>query len=238
MKVIIENKLFPLHAGVRLLKTIHSECTFPELAEIWDRIEPLSFAEIHHHFKDIDQKRIAFRCLGLERFISDVKPQLVSKETVEKTTIWVEPDGSLKTYSYSDTYELHVVRWINLYGYKDPTEVPLEFKVNNYFVKCRDTSTGEENVLWVDIADVYRTNLADYTGKIAGSGTKKSLEEIVNPIEAIAWTIMTDIPKGNIKRIIRQGDCILIQPIYKRYYVTEPRHLTGQEYRTLMYGEA
>ncbi len=55
---------------------------------------------------------------------------------------------------------------------------------------------------------------------------------------AIAWTITTNIPKGNIKEIYRQGDCILFRPKGKYEPLNTPRHLTEKEYSKLMVSES
>jgi hypothetical protein len=66
-----------------------------------------------------------------------------------------------------------------------------------------------------------------------------SLPNRVNSIQAIAWTITTDIPKGYIEKIIRQGDCVLIKPtndyfLDKNIDKDKTRHLTEEEYKTLL----
>jgi hypothetical protein len=59
----------------------------------------------------------------------------------------------------------------------------------------------------------------------------------INAIEAIAWTIQTDLKKGDIDKIVRQGDCIMIK---KKEGVSGggTRHLTEEEYRTLITAES
>jgi hypothetical protein len=55
---------------------------------------------------------------------------------------------------------------------------------------------------------------------------------------AIAWTITTNVPQGNIEDIIRQGDCILIKPQGKYEPLNRARHLTEVEYKTLISAES
>jgi hypothetical protein len=57
-------------------------------------------------------------------------------------------------------------------------------------------------------------------------------------IQAIAWTITTNVPKGHIEDIIRQGDCILIKPKGKYEPLVTARHLTEEEYKTLISAES
>ena len=238
MNVIIDDTWFPFDTGIRLLKTKYAECIFPEIADIWDRIEPLRLVEINDSFVLFEHKRIAFRCLGIERLITEVKPVLICSETVSKTTTWLESDGTFTRHDYSDTYELFRVRWSDLFGNTDPADIPHTSKVSHHFVKCRDTSTGREHVIWVDILDIHRTNHDETTGPFPSGISRRRTEQHVNPVQAIAWTITTNIPFGNIDRIMRQGDCILIRPIRPEERLKEPRHLTELEYRKHLYGEA
>ena len=66
-----------------------------------------------------------------------------------------------------------------------------------------------------------------------GLGTDKPL----NAIQAIAWTIQTNIPEGGIEKIVRQGDCILIKPNTTERFRGE-RHLTEKEYKELLVAES
>jgi hypothetical protein len=55
----------------------------------------------------------------------------------------------------------------------------------------------------------------------------------VTAIDAIAWTIQTNLKEGGIEKIIRQGDCILLKK-NKSSQICDIRHLTGNEYRSLL----
>jgi hypothetical protein len=86
-------------------------------------------------------------------------------------------------------------------------------------------------MLWVDLRSVYRTNNDerwDFTDII----------EKVNAIDCIAWSIQTDIALGNIEKIVRQGDCIMIKPLDASKERTRVRHLTTMEYKTLLVAES
>jgi hypothetical protein len=52
------------------------------------------------------------------------------------------------------------------------------------------------------------------------------------------WTITTNIPKGHIAEIHRQGDCIMILPMGDYTPINGARHLTEQEYRELIVNES
>jgi hypothetical protein len=99
-------------------------------------------------------------------------------------------------------------------------------------VQFKDTSTDREYMLWVDVKSVYRTNNKDGSHDFIFSVDK------VNAIDCIAWSIQTDISKGNIEKIVRQGDCIMIKPInFKKGRVIK-RHLTSKEYIKLLVAES
>jgi hypothetical protein len=55
----------------------------------------------------------------------------------------------------------------------------------------------------------------------------------VDAIDAIAWTIQTNLKEGDIEKIIRQGDCILLKK-KKGTETNVVRHLTSDEYRSLL----
>jgi hypothetical protein len=240
MKVIIENIEFPYELGIRMLKAKYRTCEFPELTDIWDSIAPLRFGEIHEYFTNIPLMQIAFRCIGLEAMMREINPKLISTETLSKTTSWVQADGSILHHQFEDIYELYRVGWQSLYAHRDAMSIPVDLRVSLHVVKCRDTSTGKEYVIWVDIRDVYRVNNSDPVGPVGQSTavTKRLMEKKINPIQAIAWTIRTDIPLGGIASIIRQGDCIMIRPKDDCTARVEPRHLTEAEYRTLLISES
>jgi hypothetical protein len=167
--------------------------------------------------------------LGLENIYKEVNPKLVSSKTISKKTFWVGENGELIKNNFEDTYELYEVKgdvWGEGldFGWKKPENV--------YFLKCKDTSTNREYFIWVDAQSVYRTNNPN---KWLSNSSNFSKE--INPIQAIAWTIQTDIKKGDIEKIIRQGDCIMIKkkPNAKKENV---RHLTEKEYLTLLKEES
>jgi|GEM_PF-1238381 len=242
MKAIIDKTEFPAEIGKRILKAKHGRCIVPALEKEWDAIPDLTFASIVKELSDTDHRRIAFKYLGLQRMLAELKPKLVSTETLRKTALWVGPDGSLVRKDYDDTYELHRVDWCDLYiGVStDNMTRPMlrELQQDRHFVKFRDTSTGREYVIWVDIRSV----LANNPDAIGEGGVipliKRKMEPLVNPIMAIAWTIRTDVETGGIQRIVRQGDCVLVRKRPGAAKLSQPRHLTEQEYRTLLSDES
>lgn len=221
-KIVINNVPFDYDYGCAVLKLKHTDCPFPELADIWEDIIPMSFKDIAKKLTNLEQRRVAILYLGLERLKAEVEPQLVSKETIRKTTTWVTADGNIETRTYDDTYELFKVA-----GDKLGENLEQTWRTVNdvYYVRCKDTSTDREYFIWVDKDAVVMTN-NDWE------------ETKFNPIAAIAWTFTTLVPEGKIEKIIRQGDCILIKHKKGTKMLRDARHLTEQEYRMLLEEES
>lgn len=226
MKIIINNIEFPYDEGCRIMKLKYDECPIKDLEDIWNDIVPMTFKEIATKFRNLEQRRVAMGCLGLERLVSEVKPKLIDKKTLKKQTTWVNQKGEFITKKFNDTYELYKVEgkdWAK--GTEDNWRSPTPV----YYVKCKDTSTDRGYMIWIDAQSVYRTNLKEATSWYSSSDDFGSK---INAIQAIAWTIQTDIPEGKIVKIVRQGDCVLIKK--KNCVPGETRHLTEEEYKTLL----
>ena len=98
-----------------------------------------------------------------------------------------------------------------------------------YYVRCKDTSTDREYLIWVNIRDVLSTN---------DKSSWSYKDEDLCAIEAIAWTIQVDVKEGDIDSILRQGDCILVKPKEGVEILSRPRHLKVDEYRNLLVAES
>ena len=216
MKIIVNNVEFPFNEGCKLLKLKHgsnTESPFKEIEDFWNEIEPLTFKEIITTFNNVEQRRIALSYLGLENLSKEINSKLVSSETISKETTWVNKEGVTETIKFEDKYELYSVdarefgRGVNVW-YNGNIDMG-----SYHYLKFKDTSTDREYLLWVDCGNIINVH--------------------VDAIDAIAWTIQTNLKKGDIEKIIRQGDCILL----KRKEGVETnivRHLTGDEYRSLL----
>lgn len=228
MKIIVENIPFDYDFGCRLLKLKYNDdCPFEELEDIWNDIKPLTFKEIAK-LENLEQRRIGIVCLGLERLVKEVKPILINKKTLNKETTWVTESGELVTKKFKDTYELYKVEG-KYFNENLTRNLSWQRTEDVYFVKCKDTSTDREYMIWVDVNSVYRTNNIEDRWNVDISK--------INAIQCIAWTIQTNVPIGKIEKIIRQGDCILIKPKNKAK-VGNVRHLTEQEYTELLIAES
>lgn len=228
MKIIINNIEFPYNEGCRLLKLKYNECPMKDIEDIWNDIVPMTFKEIATLFRNTEQRRVAVGCLGLERLVSEVKPTLVNKKTLKKKTTWVTQSGELITKKFNDTYELYKVDgdvWSK--GVENTWRKPQPV----YYVKCKDTSTDREYMIWIDARSVFETN--DNRTSNRWYSSEEDYGSKINAIQAIAWTIQTDIPKYNIEKIVRQGDCILIKKM-EGAKSDNTRHLTEEEYKELL----
>ena len=226
MKIVINNHQFTYDIGCRILKTKYSECPFENLQDIWNDIQPMTFSDIAQHIDNIEQRRVAIECLGIDRLTKEINPTLVSKQTIKKQTPWIDKDGKLVNKKFSDTYELYKVKGEDL-----AKGIQHQALRDAYYVKCVDTSTDREYLIWVEPSSVFRTN--------NDRGWWQSGDDIkINAIQCVAWTIQTDVPIGNIEKIIRQGDCILIKPIDTKIKNGSLRHLTEVEYRELLVAES
>jgi hypothetical protein len=161
--------------------------------------------------------------------VSEVNPKLIKSETIKKETTWVDENGVLQNHKFNDIYELYEVDgsiW-------DKNERGWNIR-NVHYVKCKDTSTDREYFLWVNAQDVYGAN---DTRESKWYSSNENYGNLITPIQAIAWTIQTDIKEGDIEKIVRQGDCIMIKkkPNAKKGNV---RHLTEKEYLTLLKEES
>lgn len=218
-KIIIDNVRFDYDYGCAILKMKHTECPFGELMDIWDDIVPFTFQDIATKINNLEQRRIAIFYLGLDNLQKQVSPVLIGKETISKTTTWVTAEGDIETKVYDDTYELYAVK-----GEKLGEGLELWRRPNDvHFVKCKDTSTDREYLIWVEENGIKRAN---------------GWFNDINPISAIAWTITTIVPEGEISGIIRQGDCVLVKHKKGTKMLDHSRHLTEMEYRTLLMEES
>ena len=217
MEIVINNVVFPFNEGCRVLKLKGGECPFDELKDFWNDIEPMTFVDIAK-MSNLEQRRIAIGYLGIDEVIRQVNPIEVDRQAIFKKTTWINEHGVKEEIDFKDVYELFKVSNNDLIQ-----ENNRYAETFSHFVKCKDTSTDREYLIWVDLNSVRSTN----------DKSAWDEEDKVTAIDSIAWTITTNVPKGNIEKIVRQGDCILVKPINKGN-LCEPRHLTGEEYLELL----
>jgi hypothetical protein len=228
MKININGNLFDEEVGKRVLKLKYEHCPFPELETEWENIEVGTLASLSRALKNMEQRRVAFQYFDMDRLARETPGELVSREAIIRKTSWVMPDGSVQKQYYKEEFFLYSIDAKSLgVPYSICNHVTtLYYDYDNYlyYVKYRDPFTDHEHIQWVDgryVADLNRIRHEDkiWTSKI-------------NAVQAYVSTITTDIEKGGIECIVRQGDCILFKKNNRaiRYY---KRHLTEYEYRTL-----
>jgi hypothetical protein len=225
MKIIIQNQTFSYDTGCALLKMKYGDTPFPGLEDIWDDIQPMTFKDIlsRGDIQNVEQRRVAINCLGTEKFLQEVKSEIISSEFINKTTIWVNSKGESETKEFVDRYELHMIsqRYWSIDGEGEDL----------YFVKCKDTSTDREYMLWIDPRSVCQTNNIWLGGFYDAVKDKK-----ITAIDCIAWTIQVPVSVDKIEKIIRQGDCVLVKAKGRHKLNRDSdgdvlwRSLTGKEY--------
>ena len=229
-KLVLNNVAFDYDLGCKIARLKYGDVC-PEvlspLADFWNDIVPANFSDIAR-LENLEQRRIGIGALGIDRLVSEVNPKLIDRKTLDKSTTWINGNGVLETIEYKDTYELYQVKGeVFSQGLSGNQTM-----ADSFYVKCKDTSTDREYLIWIEPQSVFRTN-RDNTWYQRGESHKE-----LNAIECVAWTITTNVPKGNIEKILRQGDCIMIKPQGKFEPLASPRHLTQFEYETLIVAES
>ena len=205
-KIVIDGIEFPADLGIRVWKMKGLQ---PIAGTDWGSVKPLSFAEVAA-LPNMTHRQVIMRYSEINKAEYGA---LVSKVILDKTTTWVDRDGSLKTHEFKDTYELF--RLLD----EDKQVMGLFSGSDLGFVAFKDTSTDREYLIWVDMQSVKSVNGTDD----------------IDAIHAIAWTIQTDVPHGMIEEIVRQGDCVLVKPV-PEFNESDaiPRHITKAEYVGLL----
>jgi hypothetical protein len=229
-KLVLNNVAFDYDLGCKIARLKYGDVC-PEvlspLADFWNDIVPATFSDIAQ-LPNLEQRRIGISALGIDRLISEVNPILLDSKTLNKSTTWVNENGELHTFNYDDTYELYQVKGeVFSQGLGN-----FQTMADSFYVKCKDTSTDRQYLIWIEPQSVYRTN------RDSGWYDRTNGYKELNAIECVAWTITTNVPKGKIEKILRQGDCIMIKPQGKYEPLTSPRHLTQVEYETLIVAES
>jgi hypothetical protein len=229
-KLVLNNVTFDYDLGCKIARLKYGdECpeVLSPLADFWNDIVPATFSDIAQ-LPNLEQRRIGIGALGLERLTSEVNPILLDRKTLNKSTTWVNENGELHTFEYDDTYELYQVKGEVFSQGLSGNQI----MADSFYVKCEDTSTDREYLIWIEPQSVFRTN-RDNTWYQRDESHKE-----LTSIECVAWTITVNVAKGDIEKIIRQGDCILVKPKPNAKFLDNPRHLTEVEYETLIVAES
>ena len=228
-KIVISNVEFPFDLGCRVLKLKYEDCPMAQLEDFWNDIVPATFQDIAL-LPNLEQRRIGIVHLGIDEIVKQVNPKLLSKKTIKKQTTWINEQGELVEHKFDDTYELFEVDGS---VFSQGLQNSWQKMESCHYVRCKDTSTDREYLIWVDLQSVYRTNKED-----SNWWGLENVRDKVNAIQCIAWTIQTNVPKGKIEKIVRQGDCVMIKPKKNFVPLDNVRHLTESEYLKLIVAES
>jgi hypothetical protein len=220
--------------GSRLLDIKNMGMSVPEgvVSEAMDG-HPASRQLVRLFSGDANRLSTALRALGVNGLLRDRTPELIHQETLYKMIRFVGPEGNLDTMWIHDTYRLLRIVMEDV-RVRDIRDRPIE-NLTLYYVEFNDTSTGKLYRMCVDMRiplsvklnrDVVELNPGEHL-------------EAMNAVDAIASSITTHVREGEIEKIVRQGDCILIKPLKSSENPVDfSRHLTGDEYRRLLVWES
>lgn len=233
---IVDSRKMDYNTGVKLLKLKYRDlCPIPELEDIWSEVPVIGFKELAK-LTNLEERRIGLKYLPIEDIVKEVNPILLNSQTLDKHTTWITEEDKLETKKYQDTYKLYKVTAQSL-GIGRGIRGTSGF--DRYYVEFSCTSTGRKYFIWVDPDRIKAVNTESWKGKYPTAPFWASRdEEFLTAIQAIAWTITTDVPIGEIQEIIRQGDCIFIKPKGPYEKLSEPRHLSEKEYLNFLTNES
>lgn len=193
------------------------------VSEMWDNIKPVTVEEALS-LNNVEERRLYFDCIGVAKLFQSMDPKLLDKQTVKKKRVRWNEDNKEWEHNFEDIYELYSIEGTKIFG-KPKDDIGRPF-LPVYAVRCWCTTTARE--YWIYVPE-----------EIAIGSSRNFRNEfeqnIPDAIRAIAWTIRIDIT--NPKRILRQGDIILVEESDDSQQLRQPKHLDSKEYLSLMYSE-
>ena len=192
--------------------------------ESWDNIVPVTVEEALS-LENVERRRVYFDCIGVQRLFKQMDPILRDRKVIKKKRAKWDDDNTEILYEFEDVYELYQLEGNKLFNRDRFGRTPNQI----YAVRCWCTTTNREYWLYVDQEAA--------TGK-SWWGDEAEVE--FDAIRAIAWTIRIDISPKHVEKIYRQGDIIVVKTTAETPYENidcPRRHLTKEEYLSLMYSE-
>lgn len=187
--------------------------------EMWDSIIPVHIKDALSQ-ENVEHRRVYFDCIGIQKIFTGLEPTLLDRQVINKHRIGWDDDNQQVNKQFEDVYELYMIDGKKMFDRdqwgRDPNPV--------YAVRCWCTTTNREYWLYVPMQAAININW------LGGNRPEQP-----DAIRAIAWTIRIDVK--NPERIYRQGDIIVVKTTEEASTVPE-RHLTKEEYLTLMYSES
>jgi len=186
---------------------------------MWDEIVPVTVEEGLSQ-ANAEDRRNYFDAIGVEKLFKQLNPELKDRQVIKKKRTRWDDNNDPFEYEFEDVYELYEIPGEKLFGQdrwgRNANPV--------YAVRCWCTTTNREYWIYVPLE--------------AATGQRWiSSGETVNydAIRAIAWTIRIDVDMP--ERIYRQGDIIIVKKGPQTTDVQPSRHLTKDQYLSLMYSE-
>jgi hypothetical protein len=193
---------------------------FGEFVQIvWDQIRPVTVQEALSQ-PNTEIRRTYFDCIGVKKLFSELEPKLLDRQVINKVRIGWNDDNDPVKKEFEDVYELYQIEGSKMFEKNRWGQQPNPV----YAVRCWCTTTNREYWLYVPIE--------------AATGQRWISvfhEGSYDAIRAIAWTIRIDVINPEV--IYRQGDIIVVK-LPDNPEICPERHITKEEYLTLMYSES
>lgn len=232
--VVSNQKDFSLTDALRLWKSKYPEfidfqkdvITHPSLADfgqfvemVWDEIRPFTVKDALAQ-QNTEIRRTYFDCIGIQKIFSELEPELMDRQVINKKRMSWSDENIPAPKEFEDVYELYKIEGTKMFDKdrwgREPNPI--------YAVRCWCTTTNREYWLYVPMEAA--------TGQRWFSSTQTVTYDA---IRAIAWTIRIDVK--NPELIYRQGDIIVVK-LPQIVEQCAERHITKEEYLTLMYSES
>lgn len=189
------------------------------VSEMWDSIKPVTIKEALNQ-DNTEIRRVYFDCIGVQKIFSELQPSLLDRQVINKVRIGWNDDNDPIRKEFEDVYELYQIDGKKMFEKdrwgREPNPI--------FAVRCWCTTTNREYWLYVPM---------DAALGIRWLGGTKN--EQPDAIRAIAWTIRIDVKNPEV--IYRQGDIIVVK-LPENPVNCQERHITKEEYLTLMYSES
>jgi hypothetical protein len=186
--------------------------------DMWDSITPVTVEEALQQ-ANAEDRRTYFDSIGVEKLFKQLNPELKDRQVIKKKRTRWDNNNDPYEYEFEDVYELYEMPGEKLYESDRWGNKPRPV----YAVRCWCTTTNREYWLYVPVE--------------AAGGDRWFRDETVkyDAIRAIAWTIRIDV--DNPERIYRQGDIIIVKKGPDTTDIQPARHLSKDQYLSLMYSE-
>jgi hypothetical protein len=186
---------------------------------MWDEIIPVTVEEALSQGNSEDRRNY-FDAIGVEKLFKQLNPELKDRQVINKKRTRWDNNNDPFEYEFEDVYELYEIPGEKLFGQdrwgRNANPV--------YAVRCWCTTTNREYWIYVPLE-----------AAIGQRWISINETPTYDAIRAIAWTIRIDVDMP--ERIYRQGDIIIVKKGPETTDNQPQRHLTKDQYLSLMYSE-